>query len=179
MNHIAFATKRAFHGILRVSRKLLASLGLTAARFDLLFALLDHRPSLGGWRTCEHAPLQPRSGRRQSWLRKLLGVTPGVVSRMLGALEKLGWVTREVDPFDGRQRLVRLTTNGSTGMARARHPVLRSVQRLVGEAICFGRTRSRTRRFLAMSTLDSYLHALRSEFGDTATLYYAWGHPDD
>ena len=39
MNAIAFGTKRAFHGFLRVTRKPFASLGLTAARFDMMSAL--------------------------------------------------------------------------------------------------------------------------------------------
>jgi hypothetical protein len=30
-----------------------------------------------------------------------------------------------------------------------------------------------------MANLESFLHVLRRDFGDTATLYYAWGHPDD
>jgi hypothetical protein len=30
-----------------------------------------------------------------------------------------------------------------------------------------------------MEWLESYLRVLRRDFGDTATLYYPWGHPDD
>jgi hypothetical protein len=30
-----------------------------------------------------------------------------------------------------------------------------------------------------METLESYLKSLRGRFGDTARLYYPWGHPDD
>jgi hypothetical protein len=30
-----------------------------------------------------------------------------------------------------------------------------------------------------MDMLESHLHVLRRDFGDTATLYYPWGHPDD
>jgi hypothetical protein len=30
-----------------------------------------------------------------------------------------------------------------------------------------------------MDQLEGYLRALRSDCGDTATLYYPWGHPDD
>jgi hypothetical protein len=30
-----------------------------------------------------------------------------------------------------------------------------------------------------MDQLESYLDVLRRDFGDTATLYYPWGHPDD
>src|SRR5215469_1809792 len=62
MNQIFFASKRAFHGVLRVMRKPLRSLGLTAARFDMLFALMG-----GG-------PEQARFGKTQSELRRSLGV---------------------------------------------------------------------------------------------------------
>ena len=48
MNQIFFASKRAFHSILRVTRRPLRSLGLTAARFDVLYVLMsdDERRSL-------------------------------------------------------------------------------------------------------------------------------------
>jgi hypothetical protein len=39
MNAIFFGLKRAYHGTLRITRSALASLGLTAARCDLLYAL--------------------------------------------------------------------------------------------------------------------------------------------
>jgi hypothetical protein len=39
MDATFFSLKRAFHGTLRLTRVTLAKLGLTAARFDLLYAL--------------------------------------------------------------------------------------------------------------------------------------------
>ncbi|MGH7297556.1 MAG: MarR family winged helix-turn-helix transcriptional regulator [Polyangiaceae bacterium] len=168
MNHIAFSTKRAFHGFLRVSRKLLASFELTAARFDLLYAL----PGGGG-------PHDYSLPLLQSELRRKLGVTAGVISRMVRALEQLGWVTREVWSRDTRQRLVRLTKQGEARMRKARRAVVRSMEKLVYDAICFGNPRDPGRRFQAMADLESFLGVLRRHFGDGATLYYAWGHPDD
>jgi hypothetical protein len=44
MNAILFGTKRAFHSFLSVTRRPLLSFGLTAARFDMLFALMEDRP---------------------------------------------------------------------------------------------------------------------------------------
>jgi hypothetical protein len=38
MNAITFATKRAYHAFLRLTRRGLAAVGLTAARFDMLLA---------------------------------------------------------------------------------------------------------------------------------------------
>ncbi len=167
MNAIAFGTKRAFHGFLRVTRKPLGSMGLTAARFDMLSALLVTGESARYIRI------------RQSELRKELGVTPPVVTRMLQSLEKRGWVERSREVWcDRRQRIVRLTDSGKRVILEARRLLLRPVQRLVYAAICFGR-RDWSTRLLSMDTLEGYLTALRREFGDTASLYYRWGHPDD
>jgi DNA-binding MarR family transcriptional regulator len=163
MNAIAFGTKRAFHGFLRVSRKALVSLGLTAARFDMMHLLAGH--------PC---------GMLQSQLRRRLGVTAGVVSRMVRALEKLGWITRKKDCYvDRRQRWLELTASGRERIHQARRLLLRGVQRIVFDAICFGRGRARDERYLDMDLLEGYLHALRRDFGDTARVPYPWGHPDD
>ncbi len=168
MNAIAFGTKRAFHGFLRLTRKPLQSFGLTAARFDMLSALLmANRASF---------PIRMR----QSKLREELGVTAPVVTRMLQALEKLGWVDRGHEVWgDRRQRIVSLTQRGKWVIVGARRLLLRAVQRLTCVAICFGRHRKWQSRLESMSTLESYLDALRAQFGDTASLYYRWGHPDD
>jgi hypothetical protein len=50
---------------------------------------------------------------------------------------------------------------------------------MVWDAICFGRSRDPWQRIVHMDTLESYLDVLRRHFGDTARLYYPWGHPDD
>jgi DNA-binding MarR family transcriptional regulator len=166
MNAIAFGTKRAFHGFLRVTRKVLAAAGLTAARFDLLHPLLNQRGN-------DSYPVL------QDELRRQLGVTAGVVSRMLSALEKLGLVRRRTPFHDRRRRLVQLTEQGMACVRRARRLLLPGVRRIVWDAICFGQQRDPEQRFLHMQLLESYLRVLRRDFGDTATLYYPWGHPDD
>ncbi len=168
MNAIAFGTKRAFFGFLRVTRKPLASMGLTAARFDMLSVVL----------TANSWSLDPKI--RQSELRETLGVTAPVVTRMLQALEKRGWVSRARQTVgDRRQRIVKLTDAGKRVIVGARRALLRAVQRLTYLAICFGHHRDRNRRFMSMERLETYLDALRRGFGDTAHLYYPWGHPDD
>jgi DNA-binding MarR family transcriptional regulator len=169
MNSITFGTKRAFHGFLRVTRKPLASMGLTAARFDMLWMLLTAR-------TAEWLP----RGVRQSELRKRLGVSAPVVTRMVRALEVLGLVAREREERgDRRQIRVWLTEVGQGCILEARSMMLRAMRRLVYIAICFGQHRDASKRLIHMDTLESYLRSLRSAFGDTATLYYPWGHPDD
>ncbi len=164
--------KRTFHGFLRITRKSFASAGLTAARFDLLYAVRA--------RGRESRVVEGSVEMRQSMIRRHLGVTPTVVSRMVRSLEQLGLVVRRRETVrDRRQIRVILTTKGLQALKTACSMVLRSVQRFVYEVICYGRHRDPTARFMAMGSLESYLMALRKYLGDTATLRYPWGHPDD
>ncbi|HEY8038877.1 MAG TPA: MarR family transcriptional regulator [Polyangiaceae bacterium] len=170
MNAIAFGSKRVFHGFLRITRKALQSIGLTAARFDMMCALLgDPRQ--------RHDVV--KFSVRQSVLRRSLGVSASVVSRMVRALEALGWVLRRRAYGDGRQYDVSLTESGDQRIRLARRLLLRGVQRIVYQCICMGSHRDANQRFVHMEWLESYLGVLRRDFGDTATLYYPWGHPDD
>jgi DNA-binding MarR family transcriptional regulator len=143
--------------------------GLTAARFDMMYAI----------RTCtgydgHNAPAA------QCELRNKLGVSAPVVSRMLRSLEELGLVTRKRLPGrDGRKIWISLTANGRACICRACRMLIRGAARFVYEAICYGKHRDPWERFVHMDQLESYLRVLRRHFGDRATLYYAWGHPDD
>jgi DNA-binding MarR family transcriptional regulator len=168
MNAITFGTKRAFQGFVRVTRKQLMEFGLTAARFDLLSAIFTTERDNRSW-----------AGVRQSELRKMLGVTAPVVTRMLRALKALGWVQRWRDYLDRRQIRVALTKEGKRRIRRARKAMLPAVKTMVYRAICFGQHRSANARFRHMAKLDGYLEALRERFRDKARLCYPWGHPDD
>jgi DNA-binding MarR family transcriptional regulator len=173
MNAIFFSAKRVFHGAVRVTRKSLLSVkpGLTAARFDMLFALTERTHS------------RDKLGRRnclQSGLRAILGVSAPVVSRMVRSLEALGWLTRTRSlGRDRRQILVSLTEAGLGCIRQAFELLFRAAERIVYRAICFGRHRDDCIRLQRMDMLESLLGELRDYCGDTATLYYAWGHPDD
>jgi DNA-binding MarR family transcriptional regulator len=155
-----FGTKRAFHAILRVMRKPLASFGLTAARYDMLYAI-DRSGSLT----------------RQRELSSRLGVHKSVVSRMLRSLEQLGLVKRQRS-CDGRQRIVRLTDVGLDRLRDAARCLARASRRLLCMAICFGLERNPDERFRHMCRYESYLDVIRKLFGDTARRWYPW-HPDD
>jgi DNA-binding MarR family transcriptional regulator len=170
MHAIFFGMKRAYQGALRVTRRPLLSLGLTAARFDLMYALLERDP-IGG--ACGVRMLQ-------SELRGKLGVCASVVSRMLKSLEALGLVTRRRPEYgDRRQRELSLTERGRACIRNAYQALMRAVRRLVNEAICFGKHRDADRCFVHVATLESYLSEMRGQYADRATLYYSWGHPDD
>jgi DNA-binding MarR family transcriptional regulator len=105
MNEIALGVKRTFHGFLRITRRPLASVGLTAARFDLLYAVRAHAWPSG--------VVESSVEMRQSDIRRALGVTATVVSRMVRSLQRLGVVVRRRESEgDRRQMLVALTATG-------------------------------------------------------------------
>jgi DNA-binding MarR family transcriptional regulator len=171
MNSIYFGAKRVFHGFLRITRKPFLSNELTAARFDLLMVVHKHYSS------------ESTKGRAlfQSEVWRQLGVTPGVVCRMMRSLEELGLIRRRVPERGGdrRQRKVALTEKGYRCFRGAYRMVVRWVQRFVYEVICFGRHRDPWERLKHMEQLEAYQRVLRKYSYDTAKLYYAWGYPDD
>jgi DNA-binding MarR family transcriptional regulator len=165
MHAVMFGCKRAYYATLGLSRKELANMGLTAARFDLLYALS------GG------------SKWPQSALRGVLGVCASVVSRMLKSLEELGYVCRGRLVDDLRQRWVSLTDAGRARIHRAIEHFITSgyaqlaliVALVPGSA---GRWWDESDGFFALDNAESVLRHLRRAFGDTAFLSYPW-HPDD
>ena len=164
MNVIFFGLKRAYHGTLRVARSTLSRIGLTAARFDLLYAVGE------------------RSAKRmlQSTLRRVLGVSAPTVSRMLASLEELGLIRRRRMLEDARQRWVELTDAGDACIRRASWMLIHTgqVQLAVDSALSPERWYDSDHCFYLMEALDSSLSRLREVYGDVATLYYRW-HPDD
>ena len=165
MNAIFFGLKRAFHGTLRVSRSALKACGLTAARFDLLYALNK----------------RPRRAEAQCTLTRELGVTRSTVSRMLASLEALGLVHRTRVPRDRRQRSVALTAAGRARIQRAVFRLQRAGSAQLAVDSALGGERwydAHVYCFFAMAALDQALSNIRQAFGDFATLYYPW-HPDD
>jgi DNA-binding MarR family transcriptional regulator len=164
MHAIFFGLKRAHHGTLRITRHVLARMGLTAARFDMLFAISSRR----------------RAGILQSTLRRRLGVCRATASRMLASLEELGLVTRERDLYDRRQRLVRITTRGQRRIAFAyRHFTLSGWAQLVVDS-ALGAEGSRYHWYrreeciAVTSLLEGLLGQLRRAFFDHARLDYPW-----
>ena len=164
MNAIFFGLKRAFHGTLRITRRTLTRMGLTAARFDMLSAIDDGGPYM-----------------TQRRLRRALGVTRATVSRMVRSLEALGWVLRRRDAADGRTHSVKLTKAGRKALRRASaFFVDQGAAQLAVDSALGGRRWFDTDRtcFREMDRLQGLLWAIRRTFGDTATLTHPW-HPDD
>jgi DNA-binding MarR family transcriptional regulator len=171
MNAQFFGLKRAFHATLRLSRPLLAKLGLTAARFDLLYAL-------------PHGPPRFRVNMLQSDLRRRLGVSRPTVSRMLASLEELGLVRRARHVFDRRQVVVNLTHQGCSLLRKAVRHFIDSGWAQLALDSALDRHQPGRRwcdEGYCMSEIedfDSLLQRIRRAFGDFATLSYP-SHPDD
>lgn len=167
MHAIFFGLKRAHHGTLRITRKVLAAMGLTSARFDLLYAVKERR-----------------GGILQSALRRVLGVSRATVSRMLASLEKLGLVRRTPYEGDRRQKLVALAGKGWWRISRAHRHFARSgwAQLAIDSALAGKdedhRWCDETACGEATALLHGMLEKVRHGFRDVATLDYPSG-PDE
>jgi DNA-binding MarR family transcriptional regulator len=164
MHAIFFGLKRAHHGTLRITRQVLARMGLTAARFDMLYAIRS----------------RPRAGMLQSTLARILGVCRATVSRMLASLEELGLVTRTADLYDRRQKLVKLTTLGRWRIGFAHRHLIGSGWAQLAVDSALGAEGSEYRWYrpkdcvAATGRLDTMLGRLRRAFFDRARLDYPW-----
>src|ERR1700760_1584537 len=160
MHRITFGFKRGYYATLRISRRTLRKMGLTAARFDLLYAVHTR----GKWISY------------QSYLWRTLGVDKAVVSRMLKSLEARGYVNRTIDPFDTRQRRVRLTARGRSRILRGIRVFIRwgYVTLALACALVPERPHDVTATRAAFDEADHILHLVRDAFGDTADLRYPW-----
>jgi DNA-binding MarR family transcriptional regulator len=166
MHAIFFGLKRSHHATLALTRDVLRRMGLTAARFDLLFALHSSR-----------------MGMLQSRVRRLLGVSRTTVSRMLASLEQLGLVARKLSWSDRRTRDVQLTPRGRSIIVSAHRTLTRSgwAQLAVDSALGTDGAHRWYRDgdcIQATALLDGLLGQIRRVFPDRATLVYPW-EPDN
>jgi DNA-binding MarR family transcriptional regulator len=163
MHTIFFGLKRAHHSTLHLTRAALARMGLTAARFDLLYAVKQNRNCV-----------------TQTGLCRLLGVCRATVSRMLASLEKLGLVRRSISLVDRRRKEVHLTNRGRWRIARAHREFTRSGWAQLAVDSALGAEGQMYRWYdeddcrEATSLLESLLGYIRKAFGDRARLVYPW-----
>jgi DNA-binding MarR family transcriptional regulator len=157
MHELFFGLKRAFHGTLRMTRIALASLGLTPARFDMLYIVLKERSMMS-----------------QRDLQRALGVAAATVSRMLKSLEKLGFVERTVMEEDHRCRYVVLTKAGRRRVLEAARWLIHSgnIQLMVDSALSPDRWYDPAACRRVRDELGRVLHLLRHAYRDVATRHY-------
>ncbi len=103
-----FQVKRAHWRLWDFEAKLLRLFETTPARLDMLQCIAQNG-----------APTQ-------SILCWQLGLSPSTVSKMLELLRQRGWVVRDVDPFDRRRRIARLTDVARDLLARVERVLLQS-----------------------------------------------------
>jgi DNA-binding MarR family transcriptional regulator len=92
--------------------------GITAAQFNALMILWDHRDR----------PL------RQHEVARLLVVNRATAGGVIARIEKAGWIDRVVDPADSRARLVRISKAGIAKLKGVRGPYYRVIARLFPRA---------------------------------------------
>ena len=159
MDAVMFETKSTHLALQRVGRKLLEEYGITPARFDLMNAL-------------------GLKGMRQSDLWKRLNVVRSVISVMVRALVKRGWVER-ARATDARTWLVTLTEKGREIFQRAFDERVENGDTAV--MMDYGLTQgeiesdSQTERehYLAKAMRVSYTFRTRPYFRGAAALYCA------
>jgi DNA-binding MarR family transcriptional regulator len=159
MNTTFFGLKRAYHGTLRLTRRALARLGLTAARFDLLYIVLKHGRFMV-----------------QRDLREALGVAGPTVSRMLASLEERGLLQRRPLEEDLRHRTITLTKAGRACIQGAlRHFVQSGYAKLaLDSALCPDDWCDPQACSRASKVLDAALQRVRDAYGDVAISDYPY-----
>jgi DNA-binding MarR family transcriptional regulator len=172
MHSTFFAVKKAFHGILRITRRRTSLFHpkLTPARFDMMYALFGNR--------------EAKLVVRQKRLCEILGVTRPTVSRMSRSLETLGLVTRTKSTIDGRNIVIQLTKFGFDVIRRAHRIFVKRGWSDLALCTALGAHPGGNRWFDAVhcykerDTLEDLLRRLRDEYGDFATLEYVrWAVP--
>lgn len=120
MDDLFFGVKRTHLTVNRWALHRLRQFGVTPARFDLMRLIYERNYV---W--------------SQDAIRHRLGVARSTVSRMLGALEQLGWITRETRMADRRTRRCMLTYEGRRVVASVMSALVwpRVIARLVDEAL--------------------------------------------
>jgi DNA-binding MarR family transcriptional regulator len=160
MHQIFFSVKRVHLRIVEVSKTLTRGYGLTPARFDLLRVIEAHHP---------HPVMQSK-------IRTLLGVSAATVSRMLIALEKLGWVERNPSKVDTRRLLVSLTEDGFNRLDEA---IVAVVSSRVGEFMARRGVAFESKvAVLRLRVLQKHLNSMRRIYGDDSPFVHPWRDDD-
>jgi DNA-binding MarR family transcriptional regulator len=147
---------------------------MTPARFDILY-LLRRGMRRDAPRTGEGAPRV-----EQRDLRRLLGLSPTTISKMITRLEELGLVTRgRATTGDKRRNLVRLTDLGlqriheALGIVFNERPLVRSYDALVADRVAPRPRRGLKQRVLAeLDTLLYRVARIARHHGDTSRMIY-------
>jgi DNA-binding MarR family transcriptional regulator len=172
MNPIFFGAKRAFLSSVAVTRKTLRAIapGMTAARYDMMYVIAREPTRHSMFKAFGMAVTQ-------SAVRKQLGVSAPVVSRMVRSLVARGWVRQSRVDGDRRQRFLVLTEEGIAALLAAFQQAGRFAKRLVIRTFCGQRDRHWAARSQAMEHAEGFFSRLRTACGDRARVGYSWPWP--
>ena len=162
MHFLMFRFKRAHLRSLAIARRLYEELGLTPARYDLLYVL--------GWTALaqEH----------QYTLWRALGISRTSGSKMVRRLMELGLVTRWRSKTDRRTFVVAFTEAGAVAMRRAMLFLVTSRVLRKAYELAFGNPTTEDTA-VAVQKLDSAVDRVARRFGDTSRNLYPSREPDD
>lgn len=167
MHQIFFVAKRAHWGCQNRMRKpLKKKFDITAGRVDMLHAISKE--------------LAPQL-HEQRVLVKKLGCVRSVVSRMLKAMEKRGWIQREKAEYDRRMWLVSLTKAGARMLDRVMRSYVNSGVAAVWvyKALAREGWRKKGYRFTKVLFCEDWLQLLRNGIRGGGMLeLWPFGHPD-
>ena len=162
MHQLLFSLKRTHLRALALQRHAIRPFPLTPARFDMLFAMRKHASS--------HF--------KQSDIRRLLGINSATTSRMVRSLVKLGFIEREVYPYDRRQLLIRLTKEGTRVLETVEYEIVDYGMIDFGVTCAFAVKWYSEDAVSELLNLEDRFHFARGQLFDRATFYYDW-HPDN
>ncbi len=169
MHAVFFGVKRMHIELVRLTRQMIWHSNLTPARFDMLRVVRVYPDGIA-----------------QGTVQWLLGVSAPVVSRMLKALEQLGYVLRERHRRDGRSRWIRLTERGEIAVRVAATATLgnleaeRTAARLVtGNGRLVSESYEETLTTIEqakddVARVDGFLSTMRTAIADRAAFHHPW-----
>ena len=159
--HVAFfGIKRVHLRVMDVSRALLRDRHLTPARFDMMRII----------------ELYADHGLPQWAIQHRLGVSAPTVSRMLKALEKLGFVKRRRSPRDRRTLIVTITQVGLWVVENARASLVETgiAERFALRGLALDPDEARS----ALPSFERTLLRMRRNYGDATPFDHPWRRQD-
>jgi DNA-binding MarR family transcriptional regulator len=158
VHRIFFSIKMVHLRVIEIGKAMLEEYGLTPARFDMLRVVFAH----------EHGVLQSR-------MIALLGVSGATVSRMLKALEELGFVTRTPYERDRRNLFIELTNYGWTVLDQAMISILGmgNARELARRGVT-GRAYADDAADEKLGVLQGLLSKMRKAYDDRALFIDPW-----
>ena len=160
MHTLTFEMKRAHLASIRLTRKLCALVGLTPARLDMVRAIFADSNRI-----------------RQSELRHHLGVSKAVVSIMIRALEKLGFVRRTKCHDDRRTFDLVVLAKGRIALRRIHYES--RTERFLDMAFDQAFRPEHPRPRVELHALEYALRRFRTEFGLPSHDEKPWEWNDD